>query len=208
MITYVAASVTYGCSLHRTRLQASEPIALYLGELTDELSLEGEGKADNTYLYALSLEEMKSRGYKASAQLRVDASKAGAEARFINDCWAPPGLPARTPNCYLELLFCGQAKQFHLVFFASARIKKGHEIIANYGPEFWRVASTVLLEAHAQAAAAGSPPSVPATKVTKATKAAKAAKAAKAGSPASARAAADESEATSGVARKKPRTRK
>ena len=108
----------------------------------------------------------------------------------------------------MELLFCGQAKQFHLVFFASARIKKGHEIIANYGPEFWRVASTVLLEAHAQAAAAGSPASVPATKVTKATKAAKAAKAAKAGSPASARAAADESEATSGVARKKPRTRK
>ena len=132
----------------------------------------------------------------------------------------------------MELLFCGQAKQFHLVFFASARIKKGHEIIANYGPEFWRVASTVLLEAHAQAAAAGSPPSVPTTKVTKstkaakaakaskateatqvskatkATKAAKAAKAAKVGAPAPARAAGDESEVTSGAARKKPRTRK
>eukprot|EP00964_Phaeocystis_antarctica_P073233 scaffold44913_cov56-Phaeocystis_antarctica.AAC.2 len=139
------------------------------------------------------------------------------------------GLPARTPNCYVELLFCGQAKQFHLVFFASARIKKGHEIIANYGPEFWRVASTVLLEAHAQAAAAGSPPSVPTTKVTKstkaakaakaskateatqvskATKAAKAAKAAKVGAPAPVRAAGDESEETSGAARKKPRTRK
>jgi len=79
-------------------------------------------------------------------QLRVDASKVGAEARsindesspnpnpnpnpspypnpnpnpnpnptlnqarFINDCWAPPGLPARTPNCYVELLYCGQAR--------------------------------------------------------------------------------------------------
>jgi hypothetical protein len=31
-------------------IQASEPIALYLGELTDELSLEGAGHADNTYL--------------------------------------------------------------------------------------------------------------------------------------------------------------
>ena len=108
-----------------------------------------------------------------------------------------------------------------------------HEIIANYGPEFWRVASTVLLEAHAQAAAAGSPPSVPtskattAIKATKATKAAtattatkpakgKAAKAAKAGSrtgapaPPPTRAAGDELEATRGDARgrKKPRTRK
>ena len=50
------------CAVAAETIQASEPIALYLGELTDEISLEGEGKADNTYLYALSLEEMRSRG--------------------------------------------------------------------------------------------------------------------------------------------------
>ena len=38
------------CAVAAETIQASEPIALYLGELTDEISLEGEGKADNTYL--------------------------------------------------------------------------------------------------------------------------------------------------------------
>ena len=79
-------------------IQAGEPIALYLGDLTDEISLESERRTGNTYLYALSRDEMSARGYTAPAQLRVDASRAGAEARFINDCWAPPGLPTRTPN--------------------------------------------------------------------------------------------------------------
>jgi bifunctional non-homologous end joining protein LigD len=91
------------------------------------------------------------------------------------------------------------------------------------------VASTVLLEAHARAAAAGSPPRVPASEATKLTKAPKATKATKApkatkateatkvtkagslaGAPAPERAAGDEPEATreAARARKKPRTRK
>ena len=98
------------CAVAAETIQASEPIALYLGELTDELSLESERRTGNTYLYALSRDEMSARGYTAPAQLRVDASRAGAEARFINDCWAPPGLPTRTPNCYAELIFCGQVR--------------------------------------------------------------------------------------------------
>ena len=39
-------------------MQAGEPIALYLGELTDEVSLESERRTGNTYLYALSRDEI------------------------------------------------------------------------------------------------------------------------------------------------------
>ena len=100
------------------------------------------------------------------------------------------------------------------------------------------MASTVLLEAHARAAAAGSPPRVPASEATKLTKAPKATKAPNApkatkapkapkttkateatkvtkagslaGAPAPERAAGDEPEAAreAASARKKPRTRK
>ena len=97
------------------------------------------------------------------------------------------------------------------------------------------MASTVLLEAHARAAAAGSPPRVPASEATKLTKAPKTTKLTKApkapkttkvpkateatkvtkagslaGAPAPERAAGDEPEAAreAARARKKPRTRK
>jgi len=130
-------------------IEVGEPIAPYLGDLTlaDDPALKGGA---NTYLYELDMEMLKLRGYKGGAkrQLRVDASRAGGEARFINDKWAPEGLPARSPNCYIELIFDGEAKEFFLVFFASKRIPKGQEIIADYGPDYWRVARTVLLRAH------------------------------------------------------------
>ena len=111
------------CAVAAETIQASEPIALYLGELTDEISLESERRTGNTYLYALSRDEMSARGYTAPAQLRVDASRAGAEARFINDCWAPPGLPTRTPNCYAELIFCGQVRVRVRVRVSSPRVR-------------------------------------------------------------------------------------
>ena len=132
------------CAVAAVSIKAGEPIALYLGDLT----LEDKKSSSNTYVYEWSLDEMRARGYKGSARLRVDASKCGGEARFVNDKWAPPGLPQREPNCYIELIFDGEAKQFHLVFFASKRIRKGQEIIADYGPDYWARAGEVLLECH------------------------------------------------------------
>ena len=130
-------------------IEVGEPIAPYLGDLTlsDDPILQGDS---NTYLYELDMAMLKLRGYKGVAKqhLRVDASRAGGEARFINDKWAPAGLPARSANCYIELIFDGETKDFFLVFFASKRIPKGKEIIADYGPDYWRVARSVLLRAH------------------------------------------------------------
>ena len=104
------------------------------------------------YLYELDPAELRRRGYAGRARLRVDASRAGGEARFINDRWAPDGLPPRTPNCYLELIFDGQTREFHLCFFASRRIRAGREIIVDYGPDYWEASHEALLRAHAKGA--------------------------------------------------------
>jgi hypothetical protein len=116
-------------------IEIGEPIAPYLGDLTLE---DDPALGHSTYLYELDVEMLKLRGYKSpkgGKRLRVDASKAGGEARFINDKWAPAGLPQRTPNCYIELIYDGEAKEFFLVFFASKRIPKGKEVIADYGAQ-------------------------------------------------------------------------
>ena len=137
------------CAVAAENIQVGEPIAQYLGDLCLE---DGTGGgASNTYIYELAADEMRRRGFKGSATLRVDASKAGGEARFINDKWSPGGLPARRANCFVELIFDGDAKEFMLVFFASRKIRKGEEVIADYGPDYWKVASAALLEAHAEA---------------------------------------------------------
>ena len=121
------------CAVAAENISESEPIAVYLGDLrlAEEESAATAGDAGNMYLYELDEAEMRARGYKGPGGLRVDASKAGGEARFINDKWSPDGLPVRVPNCYIELIFDAQDGQFLLVFFASRRIKKGAEIIAD-----------------------------------------------------------------------------
>ena len=128
---------------------AGEPIALYSGDLVAE----GESTASNTYLYALDMDELRRRGYKGpSTQLRVDASRAGSEGRFVNDKFGG-GVGERRPNCYIDLIFDGEHGEFVLVFFASRRIAKNSEIIADYGDAFWEVATDVLLQAHKKEAA-------------------------------------------------------
>lgn len=142
------------CAVAAVTIQESEPIAVYMGDMClPEAAGEAQSSLDkgNMYLYELDGDEMRARGYDGPNGVRIDASKAGGEARFINDQWAPGGLPARTANCYIELVFDGDAHEFLLVFFASKRIKKGEEIIANYGPDYWKVAAGVLLAAHEHA---------------------------------------------------------
>ena len=130
------------------QIEVGEPIALYLGDLVTA----DADDPDNTYTYELDADELRLRGYAASAALRVDASTSGNESRFINDCWTPAGLPPRTPNCYLELIFDGQTQEFHLCFFASRRIRAGREIIVDYGPDYWEATHESLLRTHAKGA--------------------------------------------------------
>lgn len=137
------------CAVAAEIIQLGEPIALYLGDLC--LADDENVGAHNTYLYEISPDELRLRGFKHGANLRVDASKCGGEARFINDKFAPGGLPAREPNCFVELVFDGDNKEFVLVVFASKRIRKGDEIIIDYGPDYWQVASEALLRGHAAA---------------------------------------------------------
>ena len=130
-------------------IDAGEPIALYAGDLLSE----EEEAAASMYVYELDPEELARRGYSPPAGsrfgpcLRVDASRRGSEARYINDKWGG-GLPDRQPNCFVELLFDERDKRFMLVFFASRRIAIGREIIADYGPDYWQGALKGLREAH------------------------------------------------------------
>ena len=132
-------------------IYAGEPIALYAGDLLCE---EDEAEASaSMYLYELDPTELARRGYSPPAgsrgcgRLRVDASRRGSEARYINDKWGG-GLADRRPNCFVELLFDERDKRFLLVFFASRRIAIGREVIADYGPDYWQCALKGIREAH------------------------------------------------------------
>lgn len=141
------------CAVAAERIRPGSPIALYLGDLSlaEDAACGGAG---NTYLYELSPAELEKRGFHG-ARLVVDARRCGGEARFINDKWAPGGLPPRKPNCFVELVFDGHAKEFLLVVFASARIRKGEEVIVDYGPDYWQVAAKALLDAHSEVNGSG-----------------------------------------------------
>ena len=45
-------------------------------------------------------------------------------------------------------LCAGECNEPRLVFFASRRIAKGREIIADYGPDYWELASEVIIAMH------------------------------------------------------------
>ena len=104
----------------------------------------------------MELKIKKVRKYSGAAtkpQLPADASHAGSEGRFINDKFGG-GMGERRPNCYVDLIFDGEHGEFVLVFFASRRIAKNSEIIADYGDSYWEIATDVLLQAHRKEAAA------------------------------------------------------
>ena len=132
-----------------SEIEAGAPIAFYGGELV----LDSDASASSTYMYEISRAQLDARGYPESLPaLRVDGSARGSLARFINDRWAPPGFPKRRPNAYMDTIFDLEARQFRLCFFASRAISRGTEIIADYGPDYWRVALKLLLRAHESAA--------------------------------------------------------
>lgn len=123
------------CAVAAETIQAGEPIALYMGELVAEHDPRFDDPS-NMYLYELDLDELTARGYTSSVRLRVDASRKGSKARYINDKWGG-GLAERTPNCVFQMVFDGERNEPLVVFFASRRIPKGREIIADYGPDYW-----------------------------------------------------------------------
>ena len=131
-------------------IAAGTPVALYTGELV------ADGDADlpsSTYVYEIARDELGARKYPAKLpSLRIDASRRGGEARFVNDKWAPAGWPQRIPNVYIDTVYDGASRELHLCFFASTPILKGCEIIADYGPDYWQTALRLLLAAHRQVA--------------------------------------------------------
>jgi hypothetical protein len=99
-------------------------------------------------MYELDPSELSSRGYRGPP-LRISAASRGGIARFVNDAWAPPPLPPRAPNAYVELLLDPKTKLPLLVLFASAPIPRGGEALLDYGPAYWRVAARTLIREHA-----------------------------------------------------------
>jgi len=134
------------CAVAAEPILPGEPIAVYAGDLVTASDV--DASAPNAYLYALDADELRARGFAMSAtSLRVDASRRGSEARYINDKWGG-GLPDRQPNCFVELIYDAVRRAPLLIFFASRRIAKGREVIADYGPDYWESALASLLEQH------------------------------------------------------------
>ena len=138
-------------------IATGEPIAPYLGDVVteDDPSID---ETTNTYLFELDPDELALRGYDGprGVGLRVDASKRGGLARFVNDR-ASFGLPARTANSYLELLYDGEQREWVVMLFASERIPKGREIIVDYGPDYWQVALPSILNGHEASSSSSRP---------------------------------------------------
>lgn len=134
-------------------IAASEPIAPYWGELVAE---DDPLISESAYLFELDPDALSARGYEGPrVGLRVDAARRGSLARFVNDATSF-GLPARSPNSFLELIFDGERREFVVMLFASEAIRKGQEVIVDYGPDYWAAALAHLLKAHAgDAAGAG-----------------------------------------------------
>ena len=126
-------------------IRRGHPFAQYAGKLVvgeDQLSPE------NCYLFELSAEQMRDRGYfcsDPSRMLFVDPEETGNEARFINDKWTPRGLPQRKPNCFVRLIFDNVTKQPMLFWFAQQDIKQGDELIGDYGQKYWRHVFKLLM---------------------------------------------------------------
>ena len=101
---------------------------------------------ENHYLYDIMTENM-GRGYDGP-DLVVDPLRKGGIARFINSSWSPDGFKQRQINCEPCIVFHPEDHLPMIVYFAVRKIRRGEEIIADYGPQFWNVAFKQLMTKH------------------------------------------------------------
>ena len=139
---FTPPSMTPYAAIAKTTIRKGWPIVEYSGRLV----LDDNVEATNHYLYEVSAVEMSRRGYDGPPLL-VDPETKGGPARWINDDWTPRGLPKRQPNCYVELVLDESRGLPHLIWFASADIKAGEELIGSYGPRYWRHVFKDLMKA-------------------------------------------------------------
>ena len=123
-------------------IQRGFPFAQYTGKLIEGAS---DISTENCYLFEITQRQMEKRGYTRSEMLFIDPEKAGGPARFINDKWTPRGLPLRKQNCYVQFIFDNVTKQPMIFWFAERDIKKGEELIGDYGQSYWRTVFKVLM---------------------------------------------------------------
>ena len=125
-------------------INEGDPFLIYTGMLKekDDPTIDEE----NHYLYDITKENM-GRGYDGP-DLVVDPLRKGGVARFINSSWSPDGFKQRQINCEPCIVFHPEDHLPMIVYFAARKIRRGEEIIADYGPQFWNVAFKQLMTKH------------------------------------------------------------
>lgn len=110
------------------------PIAQYSGELM----YNSDKELDEVSAYTYELVDMKKRGYRGK-RLFVNAERKGGLSRFINDIWTPTGYPKKAANCYMRVVIDQETSLPMAVVYSQAKIKKGEEVLIEYGEQYWNV---------------------------------------------------------------------
>lgn len=87
---------------------------------------------------------------KSCPLLCVDPMDKGNEARFINDQWAPPGMPHACANVRAALAWDRVQAIPHLIITATRTIYPGEELLLDYGENYWKYIHPRIMEQHAQ----------------------------------------------------------
>ena len=127
--------------------EEDEPIMPYHGKLITE----AEAAAENFYLYEMTAGLGDTYD---GPPLFVDPKDTGNESRFVNDQWAPKGMWHQKFNAYAKLFWDPETKLPHIFILADKTIKKGTEILYDYGIDsYWRVCWRSMMQEHAEFAA-------------------------------------------------------
>ena len=140
--------------LARQRIDAGEPIGVYIGKMWTHDKFHGDSKPEDkikqVYAYDLS-SELFPKQYRGEALVCESLSIGGNETRYVNDVWCRRG-GGGARNAEASLMFHFDARlQQHvpvMVICASRTIHKGDEIITDYGTGFWNKISTALVREH------------------------------------------------------------